>query len=208
MSVTSLSTGRGLLVNLSLLLGLNALRPSLRRAPRVMIDVGPIVECVDVTPHDYAAAHSQERIVEAKVRLSVMLEAGREAELEQLQVTIGSPERRMRVVDFQPRTELVSELAGDVEVCNSTDTVQSLNASLGGPAAVPQPVPAQAAPGAGVGMTQNRGIKETYHRLSPKQAVLASGTTNAEHGVFFKWRRSSQAALRVARSNAAAFGAP
>ncbi len=76
--------------------------------------------------------HTQQRVVEAKVRLSVLLQSGREADLEQLQVVIGSPDRRMRVVDFQPRTELGSELAGDVEVCNSNDTVQSLNASLGG----------------------------------------------------------------------------
>ncbi|HVU89232.1 MAG TPA: hypothetical protein VHD36_18040 [Pirellulales bacterium] len=199
MSVTFLPSSRGLFVNLALLLVLGAVPEADAAAPRVMIDVGPIVECVDVTPSDYAAAHSQERIVEAKVRLSVLLEAGREAELEQLQVTILSPERRTRVVDFQPRTELASELAGDVEVCNSTDTIQSVNASLGGPSVVPQPVPPQAAPGAGVGMTQNRGVKETYHRLSPKQAVLASGTISAEHGVFFKWRRSSQVALEGAR---------
>lgn len=199
MSVTLLASSRSFVVNLALFLGASTAPVAMAAAPRVMIDVGPVVECVDVTPRDYATAHSLERIVEAKVRLSVLLEAGSEAELEQLQVTVGSPERRMRVVDFQPRTELASELAGDVEICNSTDMVQSLNASLGGPAVLPQPVPPQVTAGAGLGVTQNRGMKETYHRLSPKQAVLASGTTNAEHGVFFKWRRSSQAALEGSR---------
>ncbi len=48
-------------------------------------------------------------------------------------------------------------------------------------------------------MTQNRGSKETFHRLSPKQTMLASGTTNAEHGVFFKWRHSTQIALEGSR---------
>ena len=73
-----------------------------------------------------------------------LVRSGREADLEQLQVAIGSPERRMRVVDFQPRTELGSELAGDVEVSNSNDSVQSLNASLGGAAGAPH---VQASPG-------------------------------------------------------------
>ncbi len=48
-------------------------------------------------------------------------------------------------------------------------------------------------------MTQNHGTKETYHRLPNKQVVLASGTVNDEHGVFFKWRDSSQVSLEGAR---------
>ena len=126
-----------------------------------------------------------------------------------MQLAIDSPQRRLRVVDFQPRTELASDLAGDVEVCNTDDTVQSLNASLGGVVAADHgPGHVQASPAAGVGVTQNRGSKETYHRLPPKQLVLASGTTNAEHGVFFKWRRSSQVALEGSREVTCRFIVP
>ncbi|HEY4312334.1 MAG TPA: hypothetical protein VGN12_22995 [Pirellulales bacterium] len=177
--------------------------------PRVAIDVGTIVECADVTPPAYASDRSQERIVEARIRFSVLLQAGREADLEQLQVTVVSPERRMRVVDFQPRTALASELAGDVEICNSNDTTQSLNASLGGVISGDHgPAHVQASPAAGVGVTQIRGSKETFHRLSPKIAVLASGTTNAEHGVFFKFRHSSQVALEGSREVTVRFLVP
>jgi hypothetical protein len=168
--------------------------------PRAVIDVGTTVECRDVTPADFVAAHPQEKIIEAKFRFSVLLIEGREPDLEELQLTIDSPQRRLRVVDFQPRTELASDLAGDVEVCNTDDRTQSLNASLGGVVSGDQgPAHAQVTPAAGVGVTQNRGSKETYHRLPPKQLVLASGTTNAEHGVFFKWRRTSQIALEGSR---------
>ena len=177
--------------------------------PRAAIDVGTTVECRDVTTPEFRAEHPQEMIVEAVFHLSVLLQSGREQDLEQFQVAILARERRLRVVDFQPRTELASELAGDVEVCTTDDTVQSLNASLGGVVAGDHgPIHAQASPAAGVGVTQNRGSKESFHRLAPKQLVLASGTTNAEHGVFFKWRRSSQMALEGSREVTCRFLVP
>ena len=199
MSVTFISLRR-FVVNSLLIFAFSVINEAWAAPLRVTIDVGTIVECKDVTPKEYAETHTQQRVVEAKVRLSVLLQSGHEADLEQLQVAIGSPDRRMRVVDFQPRTELGSELAGDVEVCNSNDMVQSLNASLGGVVGADHgPAHVQASPAAGVGVTQNRGSKETFHRLSPKQTVLVSGTTNAEHGVFFKWRHSTQVALEGSR---------
>lgn len=177
--------------------------------PRAVIDVGLAVECRDVTPAESVAAHRSEKVVEATFRLSVLSQSVAEQDLEQLQVTIGSPAQRLRVVDFQPRTAVASELAGDVEVCSSDEMVQSLNASLGGVVSGDQgPVHAQATPAAGVGVTKNRGSKETFHRLAPKQLVLASGTMNAEHAVFFKWRRSSQATLEGSREITCRFLVP
>jgi hypothetical protein len=212
MSVTFVAFCRNALTNGALVatfFATTAAKVALAVLPRAVIDVGTTVECHDVTPADFAAAHPQEKIIEAKFRLSVLLQEGREQDLEQLQLAIDSPQRRLRVVDFQPRTELASDLAGDVEVCNTDDTVQSLNASLGGVVSGDHgPAHAQVTPAAGVGVTQNRGSKETYHRLPPKQLVLASGTTNAEHGVFFKWRRTSQIALEGSRDVTCRFLVP
>jgi hypothetical protein len=70
------------------------------------------------------------------------------------------------------------------------------------------PVNAQISPSGGIGQTQTHGAKESFHRLSPKQLVLASGTTDAEHGVFFKWRRSTQAALEGSREVTVRFLVP
>ena len=103
-------------------------------------------------------------------------------------------------MDFEPRTSVASDLAGDIEVCATNDKSKSVNVTLGGSLSGQEgPVKAQISPGGGVGQTQNHGAKETFRRLSPKQLVLASGTTDAEHGVFFKWRRSSQVALEGSR---------
>jgi hypothetical protein len=202
------SSVKALLVSLTI--AALAARDADATAPtRVAIDVGNFVECRDVTPPGFAAAHAQEKIVEAKVRISTQLVSGREQDLEQLQIAIDSPGLRLRVADFQPCTELASEMAGDVEVCATDDTVHSLNASLGGVVSGDHgPAHVQVSPAAGVGVTQNRGSKETYHRLSPKQAVVASGTMNAEHGVFFKWRRTSQVTLEGAREVTCRFVVP
>ncbi|HEY2841146.1 MAG TPA: hypothetical protein VGJ26_18465 [Pirellulales bacterium] len=176
---------------------------------RVLIDIGPTVECRDVTAPDFAKAHEADKIVEATFRMSVLLQTGRAEDLEELRVTILSSERRLRVVDFQPRTSLASELAGDIEVCATNDKTQSVNLTLGGTLNGQEgPVHAQISPSGGIGQTQTHGAKETFHRLSPKQLVMASGTTDSEHGVFFKWRRSSQAALEGSREVTVRFLVP
>lgn len=178
-------------------------------APAVTIDVGQVVECHEVPTPQGAKAGPNEKTVEAVFHVSVLLESGNETDLEQLRLAIVSPDHRLRVVDFHPRTELASELSGDVEVNSTNDVNASLNVS---PSALIAgqygPVHVQAAPSAGVGISQNRGSKETYHRLSPKLLVLASGTTDAEHGVFFKWRRSSQVALEGSRDATCQFAVP
>lgn len=176
---------------------------------RVMIDLGPTVECHDVTPPEFAKTHPADKIVEATFRMSVLLATGRAEDLEELRASISSPERRLRVVDFQPRTALQSDVAGDIEVCATNDKTQSVNVTLGGTASGHEgPVQVGVSPSGGIGQTQTRGAKESFHRLSPKQLVLASGTTDAEHGVFFKWRRSSQAALEGSREVTVRFLVP
>ncbi len=176
---------------------------------RVSIDVGTTVECHDVTPAEFTQGHPQEKIVEATFHVSALLMSGRATDLEELHLIIESREGRMRVVDFKPRTELASDLAGDVEVSATVNKNSTLNASLGS-VLVGQagPVHVQASPGPSFGTTNTNGTKETYRRLSSKQLVLASGTVNAEHGVFFKWRHSNQNSLEGSREVSCRFVVP
>jgi hypothetical protein len=172
-------------------------------APRVAIDIGPTVECREVGDATAVAAH--EKIVEATFHLSVLLESGLDRDLEQLRLSIESPEHRLRVVDFQPRTELSSELASNVEISSTAESSKSMSVA---PSGQYGPVQIQVASGGGLGVTQNQGSKETYHRLAPKQVLVASGTTNAAHGVFFKWKKSSQVTLEGAREATCQFAVP
>lgn len=177
--------------------------------PRVSLDVGTTVECHEVTLPEFTQAHPQEKLVEAKFHLSALLTSGRADDLEELTLILENREGRMRVVDFTPHTELVSELAGDVEVSATDDKNAVLSASLGTVlASQVGAVHVTSSPGPSFGTSHNRGTKETYKRLASKQLVLAAGTVHAEHGVFFKWRRSSQASLEGLREVSCRFVVP
>ena len=67
-------------------------RDLLAAAPcRVSMDIGPTVECRDVTTPEFARSHPDEKIVEATFRMSVLLETGRAEDLEELRATILVP---------------------------------------------------------------------------------------------------------------------
>jgi hypothetical protein len=214
MGLPALMVHAGLTVaSCTLLLGLAAdwlVGAAQAAAPtRVTIDLGTTVECHDVTPAEFTQGHPQEKIVEATFHVSVLLTSGRATDLEELHLIVESREGRMRVVDFKPRTELESEVAGDVEVSATVNKNSTLNASLGSVlAGQVGPVHVQSSPGPSFGTTNTNGTKETYKRLPGKQLVLASGTVNAEHGVFFKWRRSNQNSLEGWREVSCRFVVP
>lgn len=168
--------------------------------PKVVIDVGQVVACREPSSPQPLAVGPDEKVVEAKVNVSVWLQSGSEQDLEQLVLVLRSPERRLRVADYEPRTQLASEINGDVEVNSSSDSSKTFSVApsgvLGGPYGQLQ---LQATPASGFGVTQSEGAKTVYHKLSPKELSVASGTTEAEHGVFFKWRRTSQVTLEGSR---------
>lgn len=191
------------------LAGIWPVQPLLAAPPRVSLDIGTTVECHDVTPPEFAKAHPREKIVEAKFHVSALLTSGRPSDLEELHLILESREGRMRVMDFLPRTELASEVAGDIDVSATNDRNQVLSASLGTVVASQVgSVHVTSSPGPSFGSSHAHGTKESYKRLSEKQLVLASGTVNAEHGVFFKWRHSSQASLEGLREVSCRFVVP
>lgn len=177
--------------------------------PQLEFDTSYTVECRDVTPCEFAARYPDSRIIEAKFRVSTWFTTGREADLDELIVEITSPNQALPVVDFMPRTELDTDIAGAIEVVESDEKTSNTNAGLGGTVGVEYGiVKAQASPSAGGGKTHLSSTKETYKRLPPKQLLLASGTINRGHGVFFKLKPSPQGALEGVREFACLFLVP
>lgn len=178
-------------------------------APRVEFDTTYSVECLDVTPADFAARYPTSRIVEARFKISTWLTAGRELDLNDLVVEITSSEQTLPVVDFMPRTELDTNIAGEIEVVQSEEKSKTSNAGVGGTVGVEYGiVKAQANPSAGGGRSQVASTKETYKRLPPKQLLLASGTINRGYGVYFKLKPSAQESLEGVREFAVLFLVP
>lgn len=175
-------------------------------ASQVGFDVSYTVACRDVTPQEFAEANPNRRIVEAGFQVSALLRQGDENEIAELIYVIWSPERRLRVADFEPKTEVGSPIADSIEVVEIGENATSLDASvraqinpLGG---------VQLSPSAGAAKTSKQNVQQKYSKLPPKQLLLASGTTNREHGVFFKLKPSGQASLEGRREFLCQFVVP
>ncbi|HEX3872274.1 MAG TPA: hypothetical protein VHV77_17635 [Pirellulales bacterium] len=159
----------------------------------VQFDIPDRIECSDVTPEKCAAKHPNLKVIEAKFRISATLLEGKEADIVDFDYMISSPELRLKILDYLPNTTLESTYTGDqIEVADSTET----NESASEEAKVAYSVLSLSG---SLGQSAKKSEQNHYKRVAPKALVLASGTTNRGHGVFFKLRPSNAASLEGAK---------
>jgi hypothetical protein len=120
----------------------------------------------------------------------VHLTAGTISDVEEIRVEISDCDGRLRVHDFSPRTRLESEFAAAIETTKTVESNHSFSASLGGEIPCIGGTLAHVTPTIGGGMGGKEVVTEKQKRVAPMQAVVASGTMNEEHGVFFTLRAS------------------
>ncbi len=159
----------------------------------VTFDIPDSIECRDVTPEKCAAAHPHVKAIEGKFRLSARITKGAEAEVVDFLYMLVSPNLHLKIHDYLPNTTLESALAEDsIEVAETTENTKGAteDAHVGYKIFT-------------LGATANQSAKKTesnhYKQIVPKALVLASGTTNREHGVFFKLRPSNGSSLEGAK---------
>lgn len=159
----------------------------------VIFDLPDTIECQDKTPPEFAAAHPNLKVIEGKLRISARIVEGSESEIVDFLYVIASPDKMLRFQDYLPNTTLESTVADDqIEITNCAEDNKAIdaNARVG-----------YKALGLGVGKT--KGTKKTesnhYKQLVAKQLVLSSGTTDREHGIFFRMRPSNGATLEGAK---------
>ncbi|MGD9646866.1 MAG: hypothetical protein AB7U73_14215 [Pirellulales bacterium] len=164
--------------------------------PRVTFDATGLAACRDATPDDFTQVHPGCKLVEARFQVSVRIEEGRGDEVATVSLEFSSPEGRFRIQSYDPQTWWVSDKLGPIEVTTQHES------SAGSQAEIKGTIKADAGPAEGVlqpnlGRTssQRTQVQEHYSRRPESQRVLVTGTTDAEHGVFFRWRRSEQATL-------------
>ncbi|HEY2839627.1 MAG TPA: hypothetical protein VGJ26_10780, partial [Pirellulales bacterium] len=160
---------------------------------QVAFDIPDAIECRDVTPEKCAAAHPHLMVIEGKFRLSARITKGSEAEVQDFLYMLVNPGLRLKIHDYLPNTTLESSLADDhIEVAENNENTKSATEdahvgykilSLGG----------------SLNQTNKKTESNHYKQIVPKSLVLASGTTNREHGVFFKLRPSNGASLEGAK---------
>ncbi len=165
---------------------------SLAADTKVTFDIPDSVECRDVSPQEFTAAYPTMKVIEAKFRISVRIE-GAETSIVDLLYLMTNPELRLKIQDYLPNTMLESTKADDrIEVTSTTEDSSTTGANAG----VNYKTLA-------LGLSRITGSKKTesdhYKQIVPKALILASGTINRQHGVFFKLRPSTGVSLEGAK---------
>ncbi len=159
----------------------------------VTFDFPSSIECRERTPVDFALANPTLKVIEARFRISARIMSGSPADVVDFQYVVTSPDRTLKVQDYLPNTTLESAVADDqIEVSNAAEKAHS----TGVDARVVYKMFA-------IGGTHTQSGKNSeathYKQIAAKDTVLASGTTDREHGVFYRLRPSRAAALEGAR---------
>ncbi len=135
------------------------------------------------------------KLIEARFRVSILVNEGRPEDVDDVVVLIEGPHCRLRVIDFSPKTEMANTVEGEVQTTRTTERTATAGAQLGG-GALPPPFGLASATLSG---SQHNTVAQTFKELPSKCLVLASGTTDGEHGVFFKIKGAPQVPLEGAK---------
>ncbi|HND53009.1 MAG TPA: hypothetical protein PLV92_11450, partial [Pirellulaceae bacterium] len=161
--------------------------------PSIQFDVQPLVECRDVTTPEFRAVNPGERLIEARLSVSVLAPPDSRLELGELLVRCENPDRTAFVVDFAPRTALATDVSGSVKVQKEEEENRSLDYHF--KANYPGVADADLQ-----GSNKSRMHSSTnFERLPPRELCVASGTINRGCGVYYKWKPTSQTTLEGAR---------
>lgn len=167
----------------------------------VRFDAEPLVPCIDITDDEFAAIHPEERLVEARIRVSTLVRFGVAQEDLRLFVAMHTARQGLRVYDFLPKTTLDSNYVGHVSVETNEERVKSLGVSASGAIDL---VKAN-----GNGNVSKKDIEKVkYELLPPKETLTASGTLERGTGVYFKLRGSNQSSLEGSQEYIVALRVP
>ncbi len=155
--------------------------------PGVEFDIAQKASCRAISAPESLKLHPGANVVEVAFELSTRI-IGNEADLKRITVEIWSPDRQLSVVGFSPSTTLQSEsIDGVIEVEEHRGTGQ-----VSVEYALPTGKIAASAKNAG-------DSKLVEKKLAPKSLLLASGTFDRSHGVFFTLHPSTQESLQKSR---------
>ena len=177
----------------SLFISANFASPALAQLPRVVFDMPYAVSCRDVTPPEFAAANPGNKLIEVKLGISSLLQAGKEKDLAQYFIRMETPQRTMEVTDFLPKTARESLHGANTTVTKNSETTLSLGINITGHY--------QALTGTAVtpGISQKNGTCVKYELLPPLETVTASGTILRGRGCYFKLQSSERNLLEGER---------
>jgi hypothetical protein len=164
-----------------------ALAQAALAAPSVEFDIAPKAACRAVTAPESAKLHAGANVVEVTFDLSTRI-VGNESDLKHITVEIWSPDRQLSIVGFSPTTTLQNESVDGVIEVEEHRALGQLSLEYALPTAKIQ------------ASAKNAGdSKIVEKKLAPKSLLVASGTFDRSHGVFFTLHPSTQESLQKSR---------
>src|SRR3954466_3843251 len=106
-------------------------------SPYVEFDIAPTAECRDVTPVQRLTLYPHQRVIEVALPVSVRFHGASMDDVEELAIEVNGAAANLRVVDFSPATQLVSDIAREIELTTTTKKIRAFDASLGGTIPIP-----------------------------------------------------------------------
>jgi len=166
--------------------------------PLLEFDVPFTISCRSLPLKDPARVDPDKELIEVVIPISARVRAGSEKDLKQCLYTLVGPadSESISVADWLPRTELKTEFAKPIQV--SKENLAKIGINLSAHYVVAATSDASGQLKSGV----------TYEMLPPQEIVLASGTVQHGHGVFFKLKPSTQTTLEGIKSFSAILSVP
>jgi hypothetical protein len=185
-------------MSLVLLLGGPCLHVGAGTPPLLEFDVPFLISCRSLPLKDAARDDLGKELIEVVIPISARVQAGTEKDLKQCLYTLVDPAEpeTLSVTDWLPRTELRSEFAKPIQFSN--EHLAKVGISLSAHYVL-------SAAGDATGQLKS-GV--AYELLPPQEIVLASGTVQHGHGVFFKLKPSTQTTLEEKKSFSAIVAVP
>jgi hypothetical protein len=190
--------GRLLVAPMLVLLGGSIALARAGTPPRLEFDVPFTIGCRSLPIRNPALADPEKQLIEIVLPISARLRAGTEKDLKQCLYTLVSPLEpgSLLITDWLPRTELKTEFAKPIQV--SQESLAKIGINLSARYIVTASGESGAQLKSGV----------AYEMLPPQEIVLASGTIQQGHGLFFKLKPSTQTTLEGMKSFSAICAVP
>lgn len=156
----------------------------------VQFDVAHTVAAQDVTTPEFQTNYPDEKLIRIQLPISSLIRMETEASLLQyLYVISGTTSHAFQVVDYAPRTTLMTDVNGLISTESSDDQSTTIGISAFSPHEFPVKTDATAKHSTGTRAA------ERMERLPPKQLLSASGTMHRGLSAYFKLKPSTQTTL-------------
>lgn len=164
-------------------------------AQQVHFDVSRTVACQSLHTDGASTAdlaRPGRKLVQARVSVSVLAHRGEAKDITECLYRFDNASSTTQVVDYLPRTTMDTNVAGNIQVQQSTEAADQVNLS------VSAGFESIRANGGGSKSDSTRAAFE-YELIPPQEMVAAVGTTGRGTGVYFKLRRTPQISLEGSR---------